>query len=297
MNGVHTRRGSSHEVIVGLMVLIGIAVFVGGGLWLRGKKVGAPDVQVVFTDIGNLKEGAPVRISGAPVGRVVDVHFDTVGQVTVGLKLSSRAMPSTNARARIVSIGMLGDQMIDFDPGAGPPLPKGTVIRGTMEKGVMEKGTELAEKASEVMTNLNAMLDKQLIVDFRRSLANMSKLMAYLADEKKGPTSQVNATMLALQSTSARLDSTLKAIDPKALETRIDTTLRATTKLMDRLTLVSAHADSLMQKLQRGDGTMGKLMNDSTLYTDLHRTLVSFQRLVDELAKNPGKSAVTVRIP
>src|SRR4051794_14095422 len=60
---------------VGLFVLIGAAAFLFGALWLRGKSVGKSDVNIKYADIGNLKEGAPVRISGAPVGRVTDVIY------------------------------------------------------------------------------------------------------------------------------------------------------------------------------------------------------------------------------
>ena len=60
------------NVAVGALVIVGAVGFVGGTLWLRGKSIGSADVAIIFADIGNLKEGAPVRISGAPVGRVVD---------------------------------------------------------------------------------------------------------------------------------------------------------------------------------------------------------------------------------
>ena len=52
-----------------------------------------------------------------------------------------------------------------------------------------------------------------------------------------------------------------------------------------------------MAKIQRGEGTMGKLASDSMLYVDLRKTLQATTDLINEMKKNPGKIGITVRIP
>ncbi len=282
---------------VGAIVILGLVVFTGGSLWLRGKTIRSPDVQVVFEDIGNLKEGAPVRVSGAPVGRVSEIEFMAVGQVRVGLTLNVAVHPTRAAKASITGVGMLGDAVITFDPGQGPPLQPGDTVRGSMAAGLFDKGAELAEKASTTLTSLQAMLDKELIVDLRQSLKTSQELMMYLKDQKTGPTAEINATMRSLQSTTAVLDSTLKALDAKKLQGGLDSTMRSSRLLFDRLAGATTRMDSLMAKIQRGDGTMGKLATDSMLYVDLRKTLQATTDLINELKKNPGKIGITVRIP
>ncbi len=282
---------------VGLLVILGLVVFTGGSLWLRGKTIRRPDVQVVFADIGNLKEGAPVRVSGAPVGRVSEIEFLGVGRVRVGLTLDVAVHPSRAAKASITGIGMLGDEVITFDPGQGPPLEAGDTVRGTMAAGLFDKGAELADQASTTLTSLNAMLDKELITDLRQSLRTSQDLMNYLKDQKTGPTAEVNATMRSLQSTTAVLDSTLRALDANRLQAGLDSTMRSSRLMFDRLAAATARMDSLMAKIQRGEGTMGKLATDSMLYVDLRKTLEATTDLINELKKNPGKIGITVRIP
>lgn len=284
------------EAAVGLLVLVAVAGFLGGGLYLRGKSLKSPDVQVRFADIGNLKDGAPVRVSGAPVGRVDGITFKGVGDVEVGLVFSEKIVPTSTARASISSVGMLGDVVISFDPGSGAPLPQGGVIRGSVEAGLFDKGGELADQASVTLKSLNRMLDTGLVVDLRHTLATTDRLLRYLADEKTGPGSQVNATMRSLQATSVRLDSTLQALDPKGLQTRLDSTMRSTGQLADRLGATAVRIDSLLAKMQRGEGTLGKLAADSGLYVDLRKTLQSTNDLIAELKKNPGKLGITVRV-
>jgi phospholipid/cholesterol/gamma-HCH transport system substrate-binding protein len=284
------------EAAVGLFVVLGIAAFVGGGMFLSNKSMKSPDVVVMFTDIGNLKDGAPIRISGAPVGRVEGIKFEGVGKVRVGLVLTEEIPVKQDARASIGSVGMLGDMIVNFDPGKGEPLPKGSVITGTVESGIFDKGAVLVDQASQTMTSLNRMLDTGLVVDLRHTLATTDKLLRYLADQQGGPTAEVNATMRSLQATSARLDTTLTHLDARALQARVDSTMRSTGQLADQLGVTSARMDSLLARVLRGEGTLGKLSADSGLYVDLRRTIQATNRLIDELTKNPGKVGITVKL-
>ena len=100
--------------------------------------------------------------------------------------------------------------------------------------------------------------------------------------------------MHSLQATSARLDTTLAQLDAKALQARLDSTMRSTGQLADQLTATSARMDSLLARIQRGEGTLGKLSADSGLYVDLRKTIQSTNNLIDELTKNPGKIGIGV---
>ena len=225
------------EILVGVFVLVAVSAFVAGALWLRGKGVGRDDVYVVFSDVATLKDASTVRISGAQVGRVDGINFIAPGRVIVGLKFAKKnqVRVTSTAAATVTAIGMLGDYMVVLDPGKGTPLQRGDTIRGTVAAGVFDKASEVATKASETMTRLNAMLDTQLVVELRHTLVSTQKFMKYLADEKNGPTAQLNPTMVALQNTSARLDSTLAQVDPRRLQTRLDSTMRSAGGAADRV--------------------------------------------------------------
>lgn len=286
------------EILVGVFVLVAVSAFIAGALWLRGKGVGRDDVYVVFSDVATLKDASTVRISGAQVGRVDGINFIAPGRVIVGLKFAKKnqVRVTSTAAATVTAIGMLGDYMVVLDPGKGTPLQRGDTIRGTVAAGVFDRVSEVATKASETMTRLNAMLDTQLVVELRHTLVSTQKFMKYLADEKNGPTAQVNPTMVALQNTSARLDSTLAQVDPRRLQTRLDSTMRSAGGAADRLAATAARADSLMAIIQHGNGTMGRLMNDSTMYGDLRKALQEMTALLAEIKKNPGKIGVTVKV-
>jgi len=286
------------EATVGLLVLVGLVLFVFGTMWLRGRAWGNPTaVTAAFSDILTLKEGSPVRVSGAVVGSVEMIRLERPGRVLVTMTYDDKLItPTANATATLIGIGMLGDMAIDIDPGAGPPLAEGTVITGTVTKGIFDSAADLVDQASTTMTSVSAMMDTALVADLRRTLASSERLLAYLADSRNGPTAEVNETMRALQGVSTRLDSTLGAVDARALGARLDSTLRSTDQLATQLAASSAQVDSILSAIRRGEGTLGKLTADSGLYVDLRRTLQATSDLIDEIAKNPGKIGVTVKL-
>jgi phospholipid/cholesterol/gamma-HCH transport system substrate-binding protein len=103
--------------------------------------------------------------------------------------------------------------------------------------------------------------------------------------------------MRSLQSTTAVLDSTLRQLDAGKLQSGLDSTMRSSRQFFDRLGSATARMDTLMTRIQHGEGTMGKLATDSMLYVDLRKTLQATTDLINEIKKNPGKIGITVRIP
>src|SRR5687767_16040858 len=84
------------EVIVGTLVLVAIAVFVFGTMWLSGRSVSPGDLlQIRFADVSGLKRASPVRVSGLPVGKVEEIAFQRVGDVLVSVSLPDDIVPRT----------------------------------------------------------------------------------------------------------------------------------------------------------------------------------------------------------
>ena len=82
------------EVLVGAVIVVGIAVTVIGTLWLKGSNFGRPSVRidVLVEEIGQLAEGNQVRVRGVPVGRVIGFEVEPGGQA-VRVLLSLDHMP------------------------------------------------------------------------------------------------------------------------------------------------------------------------------------------------------------
>src|SRR5512134_2273429 len=123
------------EVTVGSIVLVAILVFIFGTMWLSGRRVTSGNtVQIQFANVSGLKRASPLRISGVNVGKVESIVFQDVGKVLVTASIPPAITPKVDAKALIVSVTLVGDYAVDFDPGRSPQaLPKGRVILGSQE--------------------------------------------------------------------------------------------------------------------------------------------------------------------
>jgi phospholipid/cholesterol/gamma-HCH transport system substrate-binding protein len=119
------QRSSSRDLAVGLFVLIGLAA-VGylslnlGGLSYSGN--GGFELHATFTQIGELAERAPVRISGVKVGKVTRIELAEDLRARVTLDVDPKLELPVDSSASIRTAGLLGDQFIELEPGAEDQL-------------------------------------------------------------------------------------------------------------------------------------------------------------------------------
>jgi phospholipid/cholesterol/gamma-HCH transport system substrate-binding protein len=286
------------EVTVGILVVVGLALFIWGSMWLGGRSFSAaPNITISFTDAGTLKKGSPVKVSGVLLGKVQDIVYQEYGKVLVRIKVDPRVQPKRDASAELSSVGLVADAVINFKPGtAREPLPADAVIVGTVERGFMALGDELSKKAKELMTNLSDIANKNLANDISRTLAAVQRMADLYANPKTGPSAELSRTLVQVQQMGARLDSTLN-------EFKLSGTMAHADTLMDHLSRFStdAHAtalrlDTLVARINRGQGSLGRFATDTAFYENAQHVLKSLQELVDDLRKHPGKLGITVRV-
>lgn len=285
------------EVTVGALVLAGAALFITGTMWLGGKRFSAPSLSVSFTDAGTLKRGSPVRVSGVALGTVEDISYQGFGKVLVRLNLDDAVQPRRDATASLATIGLVAEAVIKLNPGTAPePFPEGGVLVGTVERGFMDIGSELGDQVKSALGGINEIRFREVSEDLQRSLRAFERLAGVYSNTVTGPVAQLNTTMQGLRTVSARIDSVLVAA-------QFDRTARTADSLMANLGRLSAAAqstasqlDSVLVKINRGDGSLGRFASDTLLYHNTQRLVKSLQEFVDDLKKNPGKIGVTVKI-
>ena len=288
----------SREVIVGAIVTIAILVFIFGTMWLSGRSVSSDNlVRIQFANVSGLKRASPVRVSGVNVGKVERIEFVDVGKVMVIASLPPKIRTRVDAGAKIVSVTLVGDYAVDFDPGrAGEFLPPGKVILGTQDLGLSGRAMELSDRADSILIGAQAIVNKETAEQLRSTLTALEgtlkaaqRTMQIYGDSTRGPTAELTRTMAAFRQATTRLDSTLA-------HPALDRTLHRTDTLTANLAAMTARLDSTLAALNRGQGTLGKLATDSGLYYDMREVSQSMKALLDELTKHPGKVGVTVKL-
>jgi len=277
------------EVGVGAFVLLGFAVFVALLLWLTGRRVGGEGerVPVVFENVAGLKKGDPVMVSGVRVGRVEGVHLERSGKVTVTLSLASDVRPRIDATVSIAPLDLLGAKFIKYWPGVREePWPEGRTFLGTQEQELADMASGVAQRANELLGNANSFVSPQLSQDLHNTMVAVQRAMTLLSDAPNGPfVTQTTKTLAATERVMQRVDSLLGSSTGRHLDS-LTTNLAALTNHLGSATVA---IDTLLRRMNRGEGTLGKLASDSTLYTDLHNLSVALTALLTDLKEHPDK--------
>lgn len=287
------------EITVGALVVMGIALFIGGTLWLSGKNIGGgkPTIAMMFSDVETLKRGSPVKVSGVIMGTVQEIEFQSYGKVLVRASIDPRVQPKRDAEAKLASTGLVADAVVNLIPGtAAEPLAADAIIPGSIEQGIMSSASDLATKASEVLTNVSEIANKKLADDLSRTLTAVQRLAALYADRTNGPTAELTRTMADFRQMRDRLDSTLTSLNlPGRVETA-DSLMKNLTRLSSDLSRTSARFDTLLVKVNRGEGSLGKFVADTGFYNRARETLRAIQEFVDDIRKHPGKIGINFKI-
>ena len=288
----------SREAAVGAIVLVAIGVFIFGTMWLSGRSLGSENVvRIQFSNVSGLKRASPVRVSGVNVGKVERIEFVDVGRVLVRASIPPTIRPKVDAHAKIVSVTLVGDYAVDFDPGrAREPLPAGRVILGSQDLGLSGIATVLAERADSILIGAQSFVNEQTAGQLRSTLTALEatlkaaqRTMQIYSNPNEGPTAELTKTMATFRQLSTRLDSALVSF-------RADTISANLQAMTAQLTSTSGRLDTLLAGMNRGQGTLGKFVTDSGLYYDMRELSQGMKKLLDELAKNPGKIPVTVKL-
>jgi phospholipid/cholesterol/gamma-HCH transport system substrate-binding protein len=287
------------EVTVGALVLVGAVLFIGGTMWLGGRSFSrAPEVTIAFADAGTLKRGSPVKVSGVTLGSVSGIDFREFGKVLVQVTLDNRVQPRSDASARLTTVGLVADAIINFNPGtAADPLPVDKIVAGTIEPGFMALGNELGERAKTVMSGLSEVANKKLADDLSKTLSAVQRMANLYSDREHGPSAELTRTLAEVQRMSHRLDSALDDAKPASAVRRADSLMSELTRLSTDARATATRLDTLLARVNRGEGTLGRFANDTAFYANAQRLMKSLQEFVDDLKKHPGKIGITVRIP
>jgi phospholipid/cholesterol/gamma-HCH transport system substrate-binding protein len=261
--------------------------------------VGTPGnrATIEFRQVGNLKEGVPVLISGVNKGKVDEIRLIEPGKVRVVVSLDDDVEPRLDAQARIVSISALGDAAVSFIPGTSPErLPENGVIQGETEAALTERMAQLGDRADSVLLGAQQLVSQRTADDLHATMVAMQRMLNTVAERIPASTTEATRTMAAFRQLSARLDSTLANPGLNRGLANLDSVTAGLSSMTQQLTRTSATLDTLLAAINRGEGTLGKFASDSGLYYDMRGTLQSLKALIDDIKRDPGRITVQLKV-
>ena len=287
------------EVLVGLLVTVAIVVTVLGSLWLArgGLSKGYP-LYAKFPWGAGLKQGQPVLLVGVNVGYVDEVDLHQDGILVTTLRIAKNYQVPITSKAAVVPNGIFGDQAVAVTPSKPDPRsfkPGDTIPIGPSTPGI----SELTTKADSITRSVNAIttaLEQQLVAqggirDLRNTIGATNRLVTEFAAIASEQSRQLTATMTSLRRATT-------AIDPAKVDSTVSNLRTASANMAEmsaQLKATSGKLDAIIAKVDSGNGTAAKLLNDPGVYNDVRTLLARMDSLVADIKKNP-KRYINVKI-
>lgn len=281
------------EVLVGIVATAAIVVGVIGSMYLaRGGLLPGYTIYSTFDWGSGLRQGQPVMLSGVSVGYVDAVDIREDGKLIVTMRVYNRYKVPKGTTAAVAPNGVFGDMMVAMKPSQptgeffaiGDTIPSGAPMVGIGE--VLTKVDAISQDVRSLTQALRSeLVDSGGLTDIRRTIRSANALVEELNAIAVAQSAELTRTQRSIQRLanavdSAQVDSTIRAMGTVANNVNgLTSELRGTT----------AQLNTILAKLDKGEGTAGQLLNDAGMYRDVRSLLQRLDSLTIDFQKNPRK--------
>jgi phospholipid/cholesterol/gamma-HCH transport system substrate-binding protein len=279
------------EATVGLLLIVAVALFIYGMIWLSGHQVhGGTVLEVSFTDVSGLKVGDPVRTSGVDVGQVENIRLVSPGHVAVYLRLAVPQRPRQDASVVVRSLDMFGAHFVDYDPGTpAAPLLTSDSLAGQREVDLTQLVEGLTTPGRQTLQNASNFLSPQNAAALRALLTDARTAVTQLGNSVDAPSREAARAMASLRDLLQQLDQVVGGDAMAQTMNNMRDATRNLAQVTATLQQTTVALDSILVKVNTGRGSVGRMVNDTTLVTDLHAATSALTDLLTDLKAHPGR--------
>jgi len=293
------KAARTKELKVGIVVIFAIGILVWGFNYLKGTNifVQSQSVYTVYPKVPGLAVSAPIIINGVQSGVVDQIYFhpDKSSRVVVKLNITEDGLLiPKDSRADLISLDFLGTKAIGLVLGtSNEQLEPGDTLQSYFKKSMLDDVSEqilpVKQKAEDLidslqisvakfnlaLENINGVFDDKNRRNLATSLSKMKELVEGMNALTTNMNNTVNTSVKPTLRTYKNLGDSLAALDMR-------TTLVKAQKTFEDLS-------ATLNKINKGEGTMGQLINNDSLYNNLEAVSRDMDSLMIDLKENPKR--------
>ena len=293
----------SKELKIGVFVVVVLTASFFLINYLRGEDIMNREIELVsqYDNVEGLVASAPVFIKGYKAGKVSEVVYQPESgnfKVTCSIK-KEFAIPA-DSRMTIYAVDIMGGKGVRIDLGSSDDMAKdGDMLQPAFEPGLMEglsagigplldKVNHTLDSLGVTVSGVNRVLSEKNTASISRTVAHLERTMADVSQvvaNVEGKSKELDQFVDALSAFAGKLDG---------LAAKVDTTMTGVKDFVG--TLNESDIDSLvvsfrelLENINDPNGTIGKLLNDGSVYDSVDSLLNDVDTLVRKIQENPKK--------
>lgn len=291
----------SKEFKIGLLALVSCAMLYAGFNFLKGSDFlsRTNTYYVIYDNVEGLTISNPIQLNGLNVGRVANIEIlqNQNNKLLLTLEIRNDLKLGEQSVAILTDNGLLGGKMIDLEVGKiKRVLQNDDTLQAKKNEGLMaelsEKADPLVAKADSIMSSVNEVM--QALAQSKGDMSDMLKNFNEISGSIKNTLAQddINQMLRNMRQLSASLIELERQFHPIA--GNMDSLTRKFNRLelekaTQQLNASMANLNQILQKVNDGEGTLGALANNDSLYTNLNQVSEDADKLFIDLRENPKK--------
>lgn len=289
------------EAKIGFVVALVIAFTIWGFNFLKGKNIFSVSKQyyAVFSNIGGLQESSAVSANGYTIGQVSDIKFvhGQISKIVVEVSIDRQFDIPSNSIVEIFSTDFMGSKAVNMILGSSStPAKENDTLTGKFDGDISvlvtkkllpikEKGERLIESIDSVMLILRNTFNPETQENIRKGVASLEEIIVTQRNRVSVIMENLQDITNNLKNSNSQVSNTLdnlSSFSDSLAQSNIKTAIQNANNVIYETNL-------LMQKLNQNQGSMGKLINEDSIYNSLGQTIKDLDLLLIDLKANPKK--------
>ncbi|MFQ6039121.1 MAG: MlaD family protein, partial [Candidatus Aminicenantales bacterium] len=281
--------------LTGTLIILALFIFVVGDFSTLFRKEGYT-LLTRFDSVAGLEKRTVVRLAGVKIGFVQDIRLKG-RQAEVALSISPDVQVPRGSRATLASLGLLGEKYVEIIPGEDPAMLRpgetiGSIPAVTFDQlGIML--TSIGEEIRKTSQALRALIGEESRANLEKSLENLSRLSTdlstFVRENRGGLDRSLETSARAFdnfdertEAISRNLEELIQMIREMVEENRgrVGDNLKAIQTLLEETEESLKLLNASLEKINKGEGSLGKLVQDPDLYERTRDAVDGIQRMI-----------------
>lgn len=304
----------SKELKVGIIFLIAVGLLIWGINLLKGFNIFEKQryLYAVYHRVDGLQRDNKVLVNGLSIGKISSLQLNPDNATIVAeLMIQNEVDIPANLVARIYGTDLLGSKAIELKLGDSPQMAQsGDTLTSEIEQSLLDQVSEqvqpLKKKAislinsiDSVITVVQSIFNEDMrnnltasITNIRNTLSNVESASGNLDTILMNEKYRINQILINVESITENLKdnneninavmANFAALSDSLAQSEIPQTLRDARSAI-------ASIDVIAQRLNSGEGTVGQLLTNDSLYYELENSTISLNKLLEDIRQNPKR--------
>ncbi len=302
-------NNTARNIKVAIFAIIALAILYVGIKFLKGIKIFGHKQYYygVFEDVGGLHESTNLLLNGYPIGKVTNISLLSSNPIRICAEflVTEKIDIPSDSKFLVAQTDVLGGVAVNVVMGTSTKMARSgdTLTCGLQGGGLTDGLDDLKAQLQSVLASVDtiglslketfrpeddqngALMLKSTLVNLEASTQHLNRLLANNEAKVSSAVGKLNELATTLNDATPKINTIIQNFDnisDSIAKSNVNTLINDAQRTITNL-------NEITQKIEQGDGSVGQLMNNDSLYRNINSTVEQLNALLKDFQAHPGR--------